>query len=104
MQALTGISENARKHIERSRTDRARTYDTLLQQYRRVTALPIDARTPEMTLPDVGSHQCATCGRDAMVQTRPLPLTPVLCSQLCLLWHHHLTFDVPPVQREAALA
>ena len=30
-----GISANARKHIERSRMDRARTYDTLLQQYRR---------------------------------------------------------------------
>lgn len=33
-QALISISENARRHIERSRADRARTYDTLLGQYR----------------------------------------------------------------------
>ena len=28
------ISDNAKRHIERSRADRARTYDTLLKQYR----------------------------------------------------------------------
>ena len=33
-QALISISDNARRHIERSRADRARTYDTLLGQYR----------------------------------------------------------------------
>ena len=33
-QGLIAISENARRHIERSRADRARTYDTLLKQYR----------------------------------------------------------------------
>lgn len=33
-QALISISENARRHIERSRAERARTYDTLLGQYR----------------------------------------------------------------------
>ncbi|CAL5224212.1 g6858 [Coccomyxa viridis] len=33
VQALVSISDNAKKHMERSRTDRARTYDTLLQQY-----------------------------------------------------------------------
>ena len=38
-----GISDNARKHIERSRTDRARTYDTLLQQYRHDPFLPVNA-------------------------------------------------------------
>jgi hypothetical protein len=32
-QALIAISENAQRHIERSRADRARTYDTLLKQY-----------------------------------------------------------------------
>ena len=33
-QGLMAISENARRHIERSRADRGRTYDTLLKQYR----------------------------------------------------------------------
>lgn len=33
-QALMSISDNAKRHIERSRADRARTYDTLLKQYR----------------------------------------------------------------------
>lgn len=33
-QALVCISENARRHIQRSRADKARTYDTLLKQYR----------------------------------------------------------------------
>ena len=28
------ISDNAKRHVERSRADRARTYDTLLKQYR----------------------------------------------------------------------
>jgi hypothetical protein len=33
-QGLIAISENARRHIERSRADRGLTYDTLLKQYR----------------------------------------------------------------------